>query len=248
MNWRDTNRLSCPPLWITLWVSPALTTLAGWGIVSSFGDSSRNHPFRPRARHGQVTGQDLQSRLHRIIDHEAYIPAQSPQAEARSRFPQAHEHARWTARHQASSSEGSQAPDGVAHPATESGATMGPQESARSSRRRLRTLEQAWQFRRCYDAGRKLVANHTVIFLFAAPESDGPRIGVVASRKVGGAVKRNRAKRLLREASRQLESSWPDGHWVVLVAKRSIIGRSSEDVRADIERALISGNGVRNGS
>lgn len=117
---------------------------------------------------------------------------------------------------------------------------MGPRESARSSRRRLRTLQHAWQFRRCYDAGRKLVANHTVIFLFAPPESDGLRIGVVASRRVGGAVKRNRAKRLLREASRQVGSLWPEDRWVVLVAKGSIVTRSVEEVRADLARALAA--------
>jgi ribonuclease P protein component len=118
---------------------------------------------------------------------------------------------------------------------------MGPRESARSSRRRLRTLQHAWQFRRCYDAGRKLVASHTVIFLFAPPEPDGLRIGVVASRRVGGAVKRNRAKRLLREAARAVGSLWPEDRWVVLVAKGSIVTRSVEEVRADIAHALAGG-------
>lgn len=123
---------------------------------------------------------------------------------------------------------------------------MGPRESARSSRRRLRTLEHAWQFRRCYDSGRKLVANHTVIFLFAPPEPDGVRVGVVASRKVGGAVKRNRAKRLLRDAARKLP--WPESHWVVLVAKGSILARSAEEVRADIAQTLAAATAARAGS
>jgi len=114
--------------------------------------------------------------------------------------------------------------------------------SAHAKRRRLRTLTHAWQFRRCYDSGKKLVARHAVIFLHAAEEHDGVRVGVVASRKVGGAVKRNRAKRLLREGARRLVSKWNDRHiWVVLVAKASIVEARASEVEDDIERALVAG-------
>jgi len=119
---------------------------------------------------------------------------------------------------------------------------MSPRESARS-RRRLRTLQQPWQFRGCYDAGRKLVTHHTVIFLFASPEPDGVSVGVVAGKRVGNAVKRNRAKRLLREAARRNAARWPSNHWVVLVAKSSIVTRNADDVEREIRRALEPDNG-----
>lgn len=67
-------------------------------------------------------------------------------------------------------------------------------------------------------------------------------MGVVASRKVGGAVKRNRAKRLLRQTARRVAPRWNDRHiWVVLVAKASIVEARASEIEDDIERALITG-------
>ena len=65
----------------------------------------------------------------------------------------------------------------------------------------------------------------------------------MASRKVGGAVQRNRAKRLLRETARFLAPRWPDESlWIVFVARESINGRTVYEVQEDIERAIAAAN------
>jgi len=75
------------------------------------------------------------------------------------------------------------------------------------------------------------------------PEETGddhrPRVGFTASRKVGGAVVRNRARRRLRAAvvdvlSRRAE---PD-HDYVLIARAATAERSYDDLLADLEKAL----------
>ncbi len=103
----------------------------------------------------------------------------------------------------------------------------------------LQTLQKNWQFRTCYARGQKVVCEHAVVFYHTNPDADGLRVGVVASKRVGGAVKRNRARRLLREAARGVVDKWNQRDlWVVLVAKSTITEATSRSVQDDIERRL----------
>ena len=68
-----------------------------------------------------------------------------------------------------------------------------------------------------------------------------PRLGVVASRKVGGAVRRSRAKRLLREVYRRGERPAGD---LVLIARRGI----EEASWPDLERAYRAATRMATGS
>ncbi len=77
--------------------------------------------------------------------------------------------------------------------------------------------------------------------------SVGPaRAGFVVSRKVGGAVARNRAKRLLREALRLEGKEIPEGLDVVVVARPSVAGASYRDVAGDL-RTVLAAAGLRTG-
>lgn len=66
------------------------------------------------------------------------------------------------------------------------------------------------------------------------------RLGLSVTKKVGGAVARNRAKRIIRAAYRELGRRKPlkTGFLIVISAKPEIAGKSSRDVYADLAYAM----------
>ena len=98
-------------------------------------------------------------------------------------------------------------------------------------------LSRSADVRRVLGGGRsragRLVALHA---LARTPgDADVARLTVVASRRVGNAVQRNRAKRLLREAARV--QAWRQGLDVVLVARSACAASGLADVTEEL-RAL----------
>ena len=78
--------------------------------------------------------------------------------------------------------------------------------------------------------GVRVTTKHFV-FLLAARNPNGPsRLGITVTRKVGCAVVRNRAKRLVREAFRRLPGLLPEGVDMVVILRKPLTGSSSLDV------------------
>jgi ribonuclease P protein component len=75
------------------------------------------------------------------------------------------------------------------------------------------------EFERVYRHGRSTANRHLVLYTFPNAAASRPRLGLSVSRKVGGAVQRNRVKRLLREAFAVAEPDLKEGQDVVLVAR-----------------------------
>lgn len=118
-----------------------------------------------------------------------------------------------------------------------------------TGRPRARTrLSRSADFERVYRHGRSHANRYLVLYAFPRGEGVGEaRLGLSVSRKVGGAVERNRIKRLLREAFRARAAVATTGHDLVVVARPDARGLAEREglagVAAAFEELLVRAGG-----
>lgn len=85
----------------------------------------------------------------------------------------------------------------------------------------------------------------TRVVLYVSAGQEGPPVAFVAGRRVGGAVARNRARRVLREAWRTVAPEVPEDRHVVAVARPAIVGAKTQDLVNEMRDLLRRGRIVR---
>ena len=98
-------------------------------------------------------------------------------------------------------------------------------------------LRQSRDFARVRQQGERLAQGCLIANWNKLPEG-APKLGVVTSKKIGGAVERNRARRLLRESFRLHQHEFTQPVELVLIARPSIARRGFAEVEKDFLAAL----------
>jgi len=130
---------------------------------------------------------------------ETYFSAEQPPPAQDSRVPGQDEHQERPERPQAPPRQGSQTIDRLS-----AGQRFRPQDRIRKRS----------EYQAIYDKGQKISSGSFVLFVMSNDQGR-PRLGITVTRRIGGAVRRNRAKRLLREIFRRHKAEWTNVDIVV---------------------------------
>ena len=99
------------------------------------------------------------------------------------------------------------------------------------------TIKQNHEFRRLYNKGKSAVTPSMVVYCRRSRNPHN-RLGITVSTKLGCAVKRNRARRRLRELFRLAQPRLKQGYDVVIVARTRAVTIAHRKLQADFDRAM----------
>lgn len=118
-------------------------------------------------------------------------------------------------------------------------------------------------YTKAYRRGRKMVAHNVVVYVLRDTHAwllkkQNPlkvsinRVGLAVAKKNGDAVARNRTKRIIREAYRQLDRAFgiKTGNIIIISARDSAVGKKTADIYADLLFAMrklemLASNGAK---
>jgi ribonuclease P protein component len=111
----------------------------------------------------------------------------------------------------------------------------------------LERLRGAEEFRRVYRSGCR--ATGAVGTVYAVPNHRGvTRVGVQVGRRFGSAVRRNRARRRLREALREMRGQLASGVDLVIVPRASVLVMESSGLRRQLAEVLVAVGALTSGA
>lgn len=104
---------------------------------------------------------------------------------------------------------------------------------------KLLKIKENREFRRAYKKGRSFVCPYAVVYI-TKNRFKCVRLGITAGKKIGNAVKRNRAKRVITAAFRELSEQIIPAYDFVIVARTRILSVKSTDVAVSLRKILRS--------
>jgi ribonuclease P protein component len=107
---------------------------------------------------------------------------------------------------------------------------------------RASRLQRTWEFEKVRREGRRLVKGCLVLNWRPAAERAFCRVGVITSRRIGNAVERTRARRLMREVFRLHQREIKGPADLILLARPSIKGKGYRQVEKDFLLLLKEAN------
>ena len=107
--------------------------------------------------------------------------------------------------------------------------------------KKLVKIKESYEFRRAYAKGKCYVCPFMVVYCFKN-RYNKTRLGITAGKKIGNAVKRNRAKRVITAAVRECLPQINSGYDFIIVARQRILSVKSNVASAALLKLLKSAN------